>query len=265
MTVDVAAPALISTITTVESVNKQKKTQQNEQKQRIIKRLLPHDLISSDFDELKFNAAASIQLQWQGKEQKFHSSTPTDSHLIASPYNNTPHLLDLETLDTQSRLFALALSFFKPVRDDYATAEYLDSFNWAEVLDLLKNFAAAEGHTWTTQSFYVVAFRSRLQPGVDQDHLHALDAYSHQEAVASGGLLKYWFGTKNGERQNLATCVWRGREDAQLGGRGPWHAKARAAARELYESIVFTTMELVIEDNVDSWMLRDWQEGHASQ
>jgi hypothetical protein len=99
------------------------------------------------------------------------------------------------------------LSFFKPVRDDYATGDYLESFNWNEVFDLVKAFAEAEGHVWTRQSFYVVSFRSKLQPGVDNDHLHALDAYSHQEAIASGGLLKYWFGTKNEERRNLATCM----------------------------------------------------------
>lgn len=142
----------------------------------------------------------------QPKTAQASPSTNTDTRLIASPYNAEPHLLDLETLDTQSRLLAVALTSLKPVRSDYATAEYLDSFNWQEVFDLVKAFAAAEGHAWTRQSFYVVAFRSRLQSGVDQDHLHALDAHSHQEAVASGGLLKYWFGTKDEKRRNLATC-----------------------------------------------------------
>lgn len=55
------------------------------------------------------------------------------------------------------------------------------------------------------------------------------------------------------------TGIWRSREDARLGGRGPWHAKARAAARELYENITFTTMKLVIEDEVASWSIGDWQ------
>lgn len=173
---------------------------------KVLRQLRPHTHISSDFDELKFNAAASLQLPWGHGEQQSTRSTGTDTRLIASPYNGVPHLLDLGTLDTQSRFLALALSFFKPVRDDYATAEYLESFNWNEVFDLVRDFAEVEGHTWTRQSFYVVSFRSKLQPGVDQDHLHALDAYSHQEATSSGGLLKYWFGTKNEERQNLATC-----------------------------------------------------------
>ncbi|KAJ5893933.1 hypothetical protein N7495_005624 [Penicillium taxi] len=196
------------------------------------------------------------------KSQKLQDSINpnTDSLLIASPYEELPHLLDLKSLDTQSRLLALALSYLKPIRNDYATAEYLDSFNWNEVFDLVRTFSETEGHQWKSQSFYVVSFRSRLQPNVDQDYLTDLDAYSHQEAVASGGLLKYWFGTKNEQRQNLATCIWRNRNDARLGGRGPWHAKARLAARELYEEIVFSTLKLDIEDEAKSWKLSEWKD-----
>lgn len=199
MTVDVAVPAR-DNIPELAPVKKA-------QRQKPLHHLSSHTLISQDFDQLKFHAAASLQIQWlqEGKDQS-SPTNHTDTRLIASPYNSEPHLLDLETLDTQSRLLSMALASFKPVRDDYATAEYLDSFNWQEVFDLVKTFSDAEGHAWTKQSFYVVVFRSKLQLGVDQDHLHALDAYSHQEAVKSGGLLKYWFGTKNGKRENLATC-----------------------------------------------------------
>lgn len=198
MTVDVAASTLGS-ISKLGPVDKP-------QPQKPLNRLFSHRLVAKDFDQLKFHAAASRQIQWPQSREIASPSVDTGTRLIASPYNDEPHLLDLDTLDTQSRLLALALASFKPIRDDYATAEYLDSFNWQEVFDLVKAFSEAEGHTWTKQSFYVVAFRSKLQPGVDMDRLHALDAYSHQEAVASGGLLKYWFGTKNEERRNLATC-----------------------------------------------------------
>ncbi|KAJ5212514.1 uncharacterized protein N7498_004160 [Penicillium cinerascens] len=229
---------------------------------KLLNQLLHHTLITTDFEQLKFAAAASRQLQ----TQNVNPSADADTRLISSPYNQTAHLLDLNHLDTQNRLLSLALASFKPIRDDYATAPYLDSFNWQEVFDLVKAYSQAEGHVWTAQSFYVVEFRSVLKPGVDQDRLHALDAYSHQEATTSGGLLKYWFGTKNGKRENLATCVWRSREDARLGGLGPWHAKARAAARELYEQIIFTTMRLNIEDGVTSWKISAWQaKGHVQK
>ncbi|KAJ5131942.1 hypothetical protein N7448_006100 [Penicillium atrosanguineum] len=252
MTVNVAPPAIDSTLDKFDSVD---------EKTKILNQLLRHTQVTKDFDLLKFAAAASRQLQ--------HLNNPapdTDTRLISSPYNDPPHLLDLNRLDTQNRLLSLALASFRPIRDDYATAAYLDSFNWQEVFNLVKAYSDAEGHEWTTQAFYVVEFRSVLNPGIDQDRLHALDAYSHQEATTSGGLLKYWFGTANEKRQNLATCIWRSREDARLGGLGPWHAKARAAVREMYETIVFTTMRLEIADGVKGWKISGWQEeGHVQK
>lgn len=194
MALEVAAPAINSTLDQL-NPDDTKTT-------KILQQLLHHSLITTDFDQLKFAAAASRQLQPQNDQ----APVEADTRLISSPYNEPPHLLDLNRLDIQDRLLSLALASFRPIRDDYATANYLDSFNWEEVFDLLKAFSEAEGHAWTSQSFYVVEFRSVLKPGVDQDHLHALDAYSHQEATTSGGLLKYWFGTKNEKMENLATC-----------------------------------------------------------
>ena len=202
MTVDIAAPVFTGASTAL-TATKEPFLRKH------LSQLLPHSLVTTDFEELKFNAAASLQLQLHRAELGNLESAITDNRLIASPYNDLPHLLDLDELDSQSRLLALALAFFKPIRDDYATADYLKSFNWEEVFHLLQEFSEIEGHKWTTQTFYVVSFRSRLKPDADQDRLHALDAYSHQEAIASGGLLKYWFGTKNGKHQNLATCKWK--------------------------------------------------------
>ncbi|KAL2817798.1 hypothetical protein BJX63DRAFT_429493 [Aspergillus granulosus] len=179
--------------------------------------------------------------------------------LISSPYTTPDHLLDLTTLDTANRLLAQALTILAPIRDDYATAPYIDSFNWPAVFEKVHALAHEEGHRWTRQSFYVVAFRSILTTDADGNRLSLLDERSHAEAVASGGLLKYWFGSKNAKRENLATCVWRSREDARAGGTGPWHAKARGAAREMYERIEFTTMELVIGEEVGDWEFRAWK------
>lgn len=48
--------------------------------------------------------------------------------------------------------------------------------------------------------------------------------------------------------------VWRSREDARKGGSGPWHRRARGAAREMYERIEFTTLKLVVgEDEEGNW------------
>ncbi|GIC92079.1 uncharacterized protein Aud_008536 [Aspergillus udagawae] len=226
--------------------------------------LFHHSLVTSDMDALKFHAAASLQLRFSPyQDVTVSSTTESDSEaetqlLITSPYNSPLHLLNLQTLDTPNRLLAQALTILCPVRADYATAPYTDSFNWPSVFAFLRDLSTREGHIWSRTKFYVVVFRSTLLAGADGDRLHELDARSHQEAVASGGLLKYWFGTKNARRENLATCVWRNREDAHRGGTGPWHRKARAAAREMYEEIVFTTMELVVGDEVREWSFGEW-------
>lgn len=49
-------------------------------------------------------------------------------------------------------------------------------------------------------------FRSVLRPEADLTRLRVLDERSHEEAVDSGGLLKYWFGEGNARGENLATC-----------------------------------------------------------
>lgn len=54
--------------------------------------------------------------------------------------------------------------------------------------------------------------------------------------------------------------VWRNREDAFNGGRGPWHRKARGAAREMYEEITFHTHRFIIGDGAFEWTLEDFVE-----
>lgn len=175
--------------------------------------------VTQDFDLLRFSAAAHNQLpsSTSGPSTPDSNSDTDSSHspaystnLISSPYNNPGHYLSLPTLPTPSRLFALALTSLKPSRPDYATAPYTASLNFDTVLSVLRDLIQREGHEWKATSFYVVAFRSRLNAGVDQEWLYKLDYESHREACESGGLLKYWFGkadlSENGERRNLATC-----------------------------------------------------------
>ena len=170
-------------------------------------KLISASLITTNFDALRFNAAASLQII-ESQGCSFSTSIPRSHRLISSPYNDPDHLLDLRSLETQSRLLAQALSFLKPIRDDYATADFIVSFNWDEVLAALRNLATAEQHIWTEQSFYTVIFRSTLNKGVDEQRLHDLDKNSHREAVESGGLLKYWFGKRDADERNLASCEY---------------------------------------------------------
>lgn len=110
--------------------------------------------------------------------------------LQMSPYTEQAHLLDLQTLDEENGLLALALVKMKNTRDDYATAPYLDIFNWTEIIEHLRTLARETNHHWRETSFYIVAFRSQIPPTTVYADLGVLDKAAHAEATASGGFLK---------------------------------------------------------------------------
>ncbi|EFY84630.1 UPF0643 protein [Metarhizium acridum CQMa 102] len=179
--------------------------------------------------------------------------------IVQSPYVDAEHLLDLESLDSENGFISLALARLRAVREDYATAPYTESFNWPEVLDELKQLVKTSGKGFKETSFYIVAFRSQIKPSTDYSHLGELDKAAHAEAIASGGFLKYWFGSPDAELRNLATCVWRSREDALEGGRGPAHRKAAGATRSLYAYWKIDQHRLTVRDNVDGWEITEWE------
>ncbi|QPH18859.1 hypothetical protein C2857_003964 [Epichloe festucae Fl1] len=178
--------------------------------------------------------------------------------IVQSPYVDTDHLLDLQTLDNENALLARALSRLRAVREEYATASYTESFNWPEVIHELRQLVAKSGKDFKETSFYIVAFRSQIKPSTDYSHLGELDKAAHAEAIASGGFLKYWFGSPDDELRNLATCVWRSRQDALEGGRGPSHRKAAGATRSLYAYWKIDQHRLAVRDNVNSWEITEW-------
>lgn len=171
-----------------------------------------------------------------------------------SPYTTLPHLLDLTTIDRRYALLAKALTIMKPLTRSYATTAYKEAFNWGEVVRYLQYLEETEskggsdsgfdsgsereseggkrvgderekdgdrlreGETW---KYYVIVFRSQIKPGTERPYLGLLDEGAHVEAVEAGGLLKYWFGVPDAEGRNLATCLWRHRDDAKKGGAGP--------------------------------------------
>lgn len=195
---------------TLESKHQPKQQQHQSPRQHLRTTILPASGVTTGFDELRFEAAAARQLRlWTPPVAEPLSSIPEQETelLISSPYNHPQHLLDLKTLDTQNRLLALALAALKPIRPDYATADYLETFNWPDVLRILRLFAGNEGFEWRESRFYTVVFRSKLNAVIDAGRLGDLDQHSHREATESGGLLKYWFGKASLEgRENLATC-----------------------------------------------------------
>jgi hypothetical protein len=188
--------------------------------------LLRPRAITTDFDLLRFHAAAYTQLSHSTPSARLppcfsthhdpQTQTTAVRPLISSPYNKTGHYLDLadDGLSRQSQLFAMALTALKPTGENYATAPYTEALNFDVVLDVLRTLISHEvkknaeekQYEWKETSFYVVVFRSQLKPDIDQEYLYQLDEESHREACESGGLLKYWFGKADGERRNLATC-----------------------------------------------------------
>ena len=111
-------------------------------------------------------------------------------YLVTSPYAEPAHQLDLLSVNEENRLLALALVKMRSLRDDYATAPYLDTFNWDEIVETLRALARERGHRWRETSFYIVAFRSQIPPTTVYADLGVLDKAAHAEAVASGGFLK---------------------------------------------------------------------------
>ena len=144
------------------------------------------------------------------------SSQVDENHIVSSPYTDVANLLDIRNLSTPNRLLALALTFLEPVRSDYATAPYLESFNWPIVFHMLRHLCRASDFVWQEQEFYVVIFRSILKPDIDRKRLGELDQASHAEACESGGLLKYWFGKTDDHHKNLATCTFNMRKPQLL-------------------------------------------------
>jgi len=180
--------------------------------------------------------------------------------LVVSPYEEEPHLLDLRTLDTENQLLARALVGLQCLREDYATAPYLDSFNWQQVIDTTRDLATISNYKWKEHSFYIVAFRSQVPPSTIQryDDLGALDKAAHAEATRSGGFLKYWFGAPDKDGRNLATCLWRSLHDARVGSVGEAHRAAANAARHMYTEWRIERLRLTIKDDIKEWDISEW-------
>lgn len=138
---------------------------------------------------------------------KQFSSPSKPNYIQASPYTEEAHLLDLNTLTKPHKLMAQALTVMRPLSEQYATTVYKEAFNWQEVVDRLRKLSEAEGsdYVFPATSFYVIVFRSKVPPTTDRGVLGEMDAEAHREAVESGWLLKYWFGTPDQNGRNLAT------------------------------------------------------------
>lgn len=176
--------------------------------------------------------------------------------IVSSPYSD--HLLQLSSLEPEYQISALALQNFHSVSPNYATDNYLDSFNIADVVALIRG-SALRNRTKPPEELYVIAFRSVLKPDVRGDPqkikvLHDFDEKSHAEANESGGLLKYWYGVADPvSGHNLATCWWRSAEDARRGGTGKLHRESIAKTRDWYS--LWKVEQYVLRIGEGDWQL----------
>ncbi|KAJ3095278.1 hypothetical protein HK100_005869, partial [Physocladia obscura] len=120
------------------------------------------------------------------------------------------------------------LPFLRATTADYFGTPLPLSFNWQHVAQRLPAGVSGE--------WYVVAFRSVRTATADAQQLYAADAAAHEEALGSGGLLKYWYAELNTRRECLAMCVWASRAFAARASRMPNHRVAVALAARMYES-----------------------------
>jgi hypothetical protein len=150
----------------------------------------PASLMRPSRSNLATAAISDETLHQQFPHVEESSQVGSRELLIISPYIETPHLLDLSTVEPQAQLLAIALTGLKSVREDYATASYGQIFNWSEVMATLRQLCVAKEKMWTEQIFYIVVFRSQIPPTTDYSHLGVLDKAAHAEAMKSGGFLK---------------------------------------------------------------------------
>lgn len=135
-------------------------------------------------------ATESIMLVDNGSDTASTLIPTTGRYLVTSPYTEDDHLLDLVSLNQENQILALALTKMRAIREDYSTALYLDSFNWEEVIDSVRQLVAKRGAAFKETTWYIVAFRSRIKSAEEYPDLGALDKAAHAEAMASGGFLK---------------------------------------------------------------------------
>ena len=123
-----------------------------------------------------------------------------------------------------------------PVRPEYANLPIEEGFDWRSPL----NGASFE-------RLYLVVFRSVRRTGADLDLLREQDDLAYEEALRSGGLLRYFKGDANERRECLSFCLWEGREQAKRAAGGASHSKAARIAAETYERYDLERYELTKE------------------
>jgi hypothetical protein len=112
-----------------------------------------------------------------------------------------------------------------PLYPDYATRPIQDGFSWSSSL---------VGCPF--DRLYLVVFRSVRRPNADLELLREHDERAYEEALESGGLLRYFKGDVNERRECLSFCLWERREQAIEAAGAASHRSAARISAQMYES-----------------------------
>src|ERR687890_1272093 len=114
-----------------------------------------------------------------------------------------------------------------PTYPDYVTRPIQDGFSWSSSL---------AGCAF--ERLYLVVFRSVRRPSADLDLLREHDDRAHEKALQSGGLLRYFKGEANEQRECLSFCLWETRRQAIEAAGAASHQSAAEISVRMYESYV---------------------------
>ena len=119
-----------------------------------------------------------------------------------------------------------------PVHPDYQNLPIEQGFDWPIIA----------GHDF--DQLYLVVFRSVRLPDADLDLLRWFDDLAYAEALASGGLLRYFKGAADARRRCLSFCLWESREAALRAAGGKKHEQAASITARMYGSYDLERYEL---------------------
>jgi hypothetical protein len=114
-----------------------------------------------------------------------------------------------------------------PIYPEYATRPIQDGFSWSSSL---------AGCAF--ERLYLVVFRSVRRPSADLDLLREHDDRAYEKALESGGLLRYFKGEANEQRECLSFCLWETRRQAIEAAGAASHQSAAEITVRIYESYV---------------------------
>jgi hypothetical protein len=127
----------------------------------------------------------------------------------------------------QIELLHTACQQICPIYPDYATRPVQDGFSWSSSLS-----------GCAFERLYLVVFRSVRRPSAELDLLREHDERAYEEALQSGGLLRYFKGEANERGECLSFCLWETREQAIEAAGAASHQSAAEISVRMYESYV---------------------------